>query len=158
MSEFPGATFVFSLQEWEAATTVSRPATHGYMLRQFDHAFDYRTIDFEAGEKVDSFATFGRAVDLFGDGSVRLAYTPGHTLGHLSVILQLKDREVLLAGDAIYTRHALETGHRPYRMEDEHLFGRSLREIQIYAKETPDALIVPGHDITAWRELDPEYE
>ena len=43
-------------------------------------------------------------------------------------------------------------------MEDEHLFGRSLREIQIYAQETPDALIVPGHDIEVWRELDAVYE
>ncbi len=65
---------------------------------------------------------------------------------------------MLVAGDAIYTRHTLETGHKPYRMEDEHLFERSLREIQIYAKETPDALIIPGHDMAAWRELKPVYE
>ena len=155
--EFPAATFLVSQQEWDEATTVSRPATHGYVRRQFDHAFDYRTIDF-GGDGVDSFATFGRSVDVFGDGSVRLAFTPGHTLGHMSVILRLKGPEVLIAGDAVYTRHALETGHKPYRMEDEHLYERSVREIQIYAKQTPDALIVPGHDMDAWRELSPSYE
>jgi glyoxylase-like metal-dependent hydrolase (beta-lactamase superfamily II) len=158
MSEFPGATFLFSVEEWETATTISRPAFHGYVRRQFDHAFEYRTVDFEHAQYVDSFATFGRAVDVFGDGSVRLVYTPGHTLGHISVVLRLTTRDALIAGDAIYSRRTLETGHKPYRMEDEHLFERSLREIQLYAEGTPDALIVPGHDMEAWRELSPTYE
>jgi N-acyl homoserine lactone hydrolase len=158
ISEFPSATFLVSQQEWDAATTVSRPATHGYVRRQFDHAFDFQTIDFGADDKTDSFATFGRAVDVYGDGSVRLVFTPGHTLGHMSVVLRLGGREALVAGDAIYTRRTLETGHKPYRMEDEHLFERSLREIQIYAEQTPDALIVPGHDMEAWKELSPSYE
>ena len=38
---------------------------------------------------IDSYATFGRTFDLFGDGSVRLAYTPGHSAGHTSVICRL---------------------------------------------------------------------
>jgi glyoxylase-like metal-dependent hydrolase (beta-lactamase superfamily II) len=157
ISEFPGATFLVSQQEWDEASTVSRPAMHGYVRRHFDHAFDFRTIDF-GGDAVDSFATFGRAVDVLGDGSIWLAFTPGHTLGHMSVILRLKGREVLVAADAIYTRHALESGHKPYLMEDEHLYARSVREIQIYAEQTPDALIIPGHDMEAWRELEPVYE
>lgn len=158
ISEFPGATFLISQQEWDEGSTVSRPALHGYVRRHFDHAFDFRTIDFGASDGISSFATFGRAVDVFGDGSVRLAFTPGHTLGHMSVILRLKNREALVAADAIYSRHALETGHKPYLMEDEHLFERSLREIQIYAEQTPEALIIPGHDMEAFRELDPVYE
>ena len=157
ISEFPGAMFLISQQEWDEASTVSRPAFHGYVRRHFDHAFDFRTIDFGASEGIDSFASFGRAVDVFGDGSVRLVFTPGHTSGHVSVVLRLKDREALVAGDAIYSRRTLETGHKPYLMEDEHLFERSLREIQIYAKETPDALIIPGHDMEAWRALAPVY-
>lgn len=157
MSEFPNATFVFSIQEWDAATE-QRNWQHGYRTRQFDHAFDYRTIDFEGDAATESYATFGRSVDLFGDGSVRLVYTPGHTHGHMSVVLRLAgEREALIAGDAIYTRHALATGHRPFRIEDEHLYGRSLREIQLYAETNPDALIVPGHDMPAWRELEPVY-
>ena len=157
MSEFPGATFLFSLQEWEYATTVSRPVMHGYLRRQFDHAFEYRTVDFESGG-IDSFASFGRAVDVFGDGSVRLAYTPGHTPGHLSVIVRLRAREALLTADAAATRKTISDSHLPYQMADEHLFRRSLREIQIYGEQTPDALIVPGHDMAAWRELGNVYE
>ena len=76
----------------------------------------------------------------------------------MSVIARLSDREALIAGDAIYTRRTLEQSALPSRMEDEHRFRRSLREIQLYAEQTPDALIVPGHDMEAWDELEPVYE
>jgi N-acyl homoserine lactone hydrolase len=157
MSEFPNATFVFSAREWEAATD-SRNWQHGYRTRQFDHGFDYRTLDFEGAAGTDSYATFGRSFDLLGDGSIRAVYTPGHTHGHMSVVLRLGGgREALLAGDAIYTMHALQTGHRPFRIEEEHFFGRSLKEIQLYVETNPDALVIPGHDMGFWRTLDPVY-
>jgi glyoxylase-like metal-dependent hydrolase (beta-lactamase superfamily II) len=158
ISEFPSATFIVSKQEWDSATTVSRPVMQGYIRRHFDHAFEYRTVDFDGGAYVDSFATFGRGVDLFGDGSVRCVYTPGHTPGHMSVVLRLKGREVLIAADAAYTRRTIEDNVMPSHVADEHLFGRSLREIQIYAQQTPDALIIPGHDMKAWLDLDTVYE
>lgn len=152
--EFPQATFIVSKPEWEAATG-SGPLS-GYVRRQFDHGFDYRLLDFD-GPDASSFSGFGRSFDLFGDGSVRTVFTPGHTLGHMSVVLRTKGQEMLIAGDAIYLRETLETSHLPYRMEDEHLFRRSLREIAQYRKETPDAVIIPGHDWEAWQALEPEY-
>ena len=155
MSEFPEATFVFSARS--GTPRPRRAALHGYQKRQFDHAFDYRTLDFD-GADADSFSTFGRSFDLFGDGSVRLVFTPGHTLGHLSVVLRLKKREALLAGDAIYLERTLREKALPHQMEDEHLFKRSLREIELYAREAPDAVIVPGHDIEAWQRLPLELE
>jgi glyoxylase-like metal-dependent hydrolase (beta-lactamase superfamily II) len=169
ISEFPGATFVVSRAEWDAAT--SQGQTHGYVTRQFDHAFDYRLLDFEgaavregagsartgATVSPSSFAGFARSFDLFGDGSVRTVYTPGHTLGHMSVLLRTARGEVLVAGDAMYLRRTLDDTHLPYRTEDEHVFRRSLREIRQYATETPDALIIPGHDWEAWQKLDAVY-
>jgi N-acyl homoserine lactone hydrolase len=156
ISEFPEATFVMSKQEWEAATG-SRPWAHGYVTRQFDHAFDYRLLDFEA-RSVDSYATFGRAIDLLGDGSIRLVFTPGHTMGHMAVVLRLRDREAVVAGDSIYTRRTLEDGVLPTHAEDMHLFRRSLKELQLYSDTNPDALIIPGHDMGFWRGLEPVYE
>ena len=154
ISEFPQATFVVSAPEWESATT--RGQRHGYVRRQFDHGFDYRLLDFESRD-ASSFSGFGRSFDLFGDGSVRALFTPGHTLGHMSVVVRTSGLEVLITGDAIYLRETLESSHLPHRTDDEHLFRRSLREIQQYRKETPDALIIPGHDWEAWNELEPEY-
>jgi N-acyl homoserine lactone hydrolase len=154
ISEFPGATFLVSRAEWDAAG--DQGPTHGYVKRQFDHAFDYRLLDFE-GPDVVSFSGFARSFDVFGDGSLRVVYTPGHTLGHMSVVLRTARGEVLVAGDAMYLRRTLADTHLPYRTEDEHLFRRSLREIRQYADETPGALIIPGHDWEAWQELDAVY-
>jgi glyoxylase-like metal-dependent hydrolase (beta-lactamase superfamily II) len=156
ISEFPGATFLVSRAEWDAAA--DQGPTHGYVRRQFDHAFDYRLLDFEAtASSVMSFSGFARSFDVFGDGSLRVVYTPGHTLGHMSVVLRTARGEVLVAGDAMYLRRTLADTHLPYRTEDEHLFRRSLREIRRYADETPGALIIPGHDWEAWQELDAVY-
>jgi glyoxylase-like metal-dependent hydrolase (beta-lactamase superfamily II) len=152
--EFPGATFVVAGAEWEAAGSGGR--TKGYWPRQFDHAFDWRTLDFESPD-AGSYATFGRSYDLFGDGSVVLVSTPGHSAGHLSVVLRLAGRDVLLAGDAAYTRRTLAESALPYRMEDEHRFKRSLREIQLYSREHPDAPVICGHDFEQWRGLDESY-
>jgi N-acyl homoserine lactone hydrolase len=156
ISEFPGATFVLDRREWEAANG-PRPWLRGYHRRQFDHAFDYRLLDFEAPE-ADSYATFGRSFDLFGDGSVRALATPGHTLGHMSVVVRLRDGEALLCGDAAFTMRTIERSALPYRSEDGHLFRRSLREIQLYRENRPDALVIPGHDAEAWSRLDPVYQ
>ena len=66
--------------------------------------------------------------------------------------------DVLIAGDAIFLERTLSDHHLPQRVEDEHLFRRSLREIELYARENPDSLIVPGHDMDAWKRLEPFYE
>lgn len=155
VSEFPAATFVVDGREWEAA--VARGWRGGYHARQFDHAFDWRAIDYDA-PAIDSFATFGHGFDLFGDGSVRLVSTPGHTAGHQSVLLRLRGGEALLCGDAAYTWRALRDGTVPMIVEDEHHFRRSLREITRYLEQTPGALAIPGHDAEAWKALEPVYE
>ena len=113
------ATFVLSRREWEAATTDHRPILRGYRPSHFDYLFDYRTVDFD-GPTIASYASFGRTFDLFGDGSVRLAFTPGHSAGHCSVIARLSDRDFVIAGDAIYTHAQLEGGDPPPRPVDMH--------------------------------------
>jgi N-acyl homoserine lactone hydrolase len=154
ISDFPEATFLVSSAEWEAASHAG--TRDGYVKRQFDHGFDYRLVDFNS-EAANSFSGFGRSFDVFGDGSVRIAFTPGHTAGHMSVVVQTAHGEVLLAGDAIFMHRTLADDHLPHLLFDEHLFRRSLREIKQYVKETPDALVIPGHDWEAWQKLDPVY-
>ena len=155
VSEFPHTTFVLSQQEWDQLE--SGKPTEGYVKRQYDFGFDFRTFDFDS-PGTESFATFGRSFDLFGDGSIRAVFTPGHTHGHTSYVLRLRDREVLIACDAIYTMRTLEEDVLPYKMADEHQFRRSLKEIQRYRERTPGALIIPGHDWDAFSALDPVYE
>lgn len=152
--EFPAATFVVDRREWAAASAGGW--RQGYHGRQFDHAFDWREIDYDA-PSIDSFASFGRSLDLFGDGSVRLVSTPGHTAGHQSVLLRLREREVLLVGDAAYTWSALRDGATPLELHDEHHYRRSRGEIAHFLRLTPSALAIPGHDAAAWAALEPQY-
>jgi glyoxylase-like metal-dependent hydrolase (beta-lactamase superfamily II) len=157
MSEFPNASFVLTEDEWVSATTESRPALHGYRRQHFDYAFDYRTVSYDA-DSIDSYATFARTFDLFGDGSVRLASTPGHSAGHQSVICRLADRDLVIAGDAIYTIAQLDDAPEPPRPYDRHNWRRSMRELRRFAEQYPQAVIIPGHDQAHWETLEKRYE
>jgi N-acyl homoserine lactone hydrolase len=157
ISEFPNATFVLSIDEWEAATTDPRPLLRGYRPSHYDFLFDYRTVDFD-GPRIDSYGPFARTFDLFGDGSVRLAYTPGNSYGHQSVVLRLPRRDFVVAGDAVYTYRQLEGGPDQPHSADPHNWSRSRQELQLFHREYPYAVIVPGHDPDFFHNLDGRYE
>lgn len=157
MSEFPGSTFVVSEPEWEAATTDMRPLLRGYRPSHYDYVFDYRTVSY-GGERIASYSTFGRTFDLFGDGSVRLASTPGHSAGHQSVICRLAERDLVIAGDAIYTIGQLGDAPEPPRPVDRHTWRRSLQELRLFHRQYPQAVIIPGHDADHWAGLEKRYE
>jgi N-acyl homoserine lactone hydrolase len=158
ISEFPQSTFVVSEIEWQAATVGSRPTFNGYRRTHFDYAFDYRTVDFDR-RGVDSYATFGRAFDLFGDGAIRLAYTPGHSAGHMSVIAHLRERDFVIGGDAAFTVGQLD-GSAPLAPQpfDAHNYRRSLQELRLFRREFPGAIVTPGHDPEFYEQLDARYE
>jgi glyoxylase-like metal-dependent hydrolase (beta-lactamase superfamily II) len=155
LSDFPSATVLLTGSEWNAAQA-PRAYLHGYSIAQLDPRPSYRTLDFSVAPE-QSRGPFARALDVFADGSVMLVSTPGHSAGHLSVIVRLKDREALIAGDAIYTMATLREGERPWRSEDAQAFEHSLLAIQAYDRENPQALIIPGHDMAAWEQLDARY-
>ncbi len=158
ISEFPNSTFVVSETEWEAAATGPKPLLNGYRRAHYDFAFDYRTVDFTRSG-IDSYATFGRTFDLFGDGSIRLAYTPGHSAGHMSVIAHLSKRDFVIGGDATYMQAQLE-GDAPLapRPFDAHNYRRSLQELKLFRREFPGAIVTPGHDAEFYAALDARYE
>ena len=158
ISEFPNSTFVVSEVEWEAATVGPKPLLNGYRRAHFDYAFDYRTVDFDRGG-IDSYSSFARCFDLFGDGSVRLAYTPGHSAGHMSVIAHLAERDFVIGGDAVYMQAQLE-GSAPLapRPFDAHNYRRSIQELKLFRREYPNAIVTPGHDPSFFEELGDRYE
>jgi N-acyl homoserine lactone hydrolase len=153
---FPRAKFVVSATEWEAATTGSFSQRH-YNRSHYDYAFEFFTVDFD-GERIESYGPFGRSFDLFGDGSVRLAYTPGHSAGHMSVILRLPRRDFVVIGDAASDWRQFEGQAEPMLIQDEHNWRRSLRELQAYRRAYQHALMVPGHDREFWEKLEARYE
>jgi len=155
LADFPGATVIVSRREWDAAH--GRASTlFGYPPAQIDPRPSYRTVDFGAAA-ARPHGPFERSLDLFGDGSLILLDTPGHSLGHLSVLTRLREREAMIAGDAVYTLATLRDGKRPLRSEDAKAFEHSLRALQAYDREHPDALIIPGHDMAHWQTLAERY-
>jgi N-acyl homoserine lactone hydrolase len=155
LCDFPAATVLVSERELRAARGRA-PFTHGYSKPQFEAHGGFRTLDFAAPGTSDH-GPFERAIDVFGDGSLTLVFTPGHSLGHMSLIARLKDRVALLAGDAAYTMGTVREGRRPWRAEDRDAFERSLEAITRFDRENPQALVVPGHDIEAWQQLESVY-
>lgn len=166
LCDFPDATVIVSAAEWRAARARGA-ALFGYPPAQLDPRPRYRTVDFSdpaarAGmdqpPRARAAGPFESTLDLLGDGSLVLASTPGHSAGHMSVIARLRDREALIAGDAIYTMATLRDGRRPWRSQDGRAFERSVRALQTWDREHPDALIVPGHDMAHWETLAARYE
>jgi N-acyl homoserine lactone hydrolase len=154
LAEFPGANVIVSAPEWDAAHA-RNPFLHGYVPAQLDPQLSYRTVEFAGGESVAH--PLGSTLDLFGDGSITLVLTPGHTHGHMSLIVRLSGREALLTGDAVYTMATLTDGARPWKMEDRGAFEQSVRALASWYRAHPDALVVPGHDMPAWERLEERY-
>jgi glyoxylase-like metal-dependent hydrolase (beta-lactamase superfamily II) len=151
--QFPDATFVVDVAEWRAA--IQGGFADGYRRAHYDQPFDWRTVDYEEAQP---HGPFERTLDLFGDGSVRLLCTRGHTKGHQSILLRLDRRELLLTADAAYTHRAIEDDVLPI-----FVFGgidnyrRSLAAVRAYAKQNPGAVVIPGHDADNWPLLEPVY-
>jgi N-acyl homoserine lactone hydrolase len=156
VANYPGASFIVDEAEWDAAAHDG--LTKGYVSSLIEHPFDWRTVDF-GGRDVASFASFGRTLDLFGDGSVRLLATPGHSMGHLSVLLRLASGgELLLTGDAAFARRTVDESLVPTFCADVHLYRRSLREIQRFLESSPGAEVIFGHDAESWPAVRPRYD
>jgi glyoxylase-like metal-dependent hydrolase (beta-lactamase superfamily II) len=157
ISEFPRSTFVVSETEWQAAAHGASPLLNGYRRAHFDYAFEYRTVDFDRAG-IDSYASFGRTFDLFGDGSLRLAYTPGHSAGHISVICRLSKRDFVIGGDCFYLEGQLDGSEPPPpRPQDAHNARRSSQELRLFRSQFPDAVMTPGHDPEFYEGIEPVY-
>lgn len=158
ISEFPNSTFVVSETEWRFAAHGPKPALNGYRRSHFDYAFEYRSVDFDR-DNIDSYASFGRTFDLFGDGTIRLAYLPGHSPGHMAVICRLAKRDFVIGGDCIYMLAQLDGSEPgPPRPFDAHNLRRSLQELRLFHRQFPDAVITPGHDPDFYARVEQRYE
>jgi glyoxylase-like metal-dependent hydrolase (beta-lactamase superfamily II) len=81
IDEFPGATLLIQKPEWDYAAT----------LTQSPFKADRLTVSL-SGDK-----------DMFGDGSLTILSTPGHTPGHQSLLVRLeRTGYIVLSGDAVH--------------------------------------------------------
>lgn len=151
MRLLPTAGFTCSRQEW-AATRGRFVAGKGYVRHHLPSQPRIQLVDFDRDG--EPYGPFAKTIDLLGDGSIRLIFTPGHTVGHMSVLLRLaQGRQVLVVGDAAYTLRNIREEILPMLTADDEASRRSIRQIKAFAESEPGAILVPTHDPTAWHEL-----
>jgi len=98
----PGATLLIGEREWAALTAPTPMA--GANVAGFTHWIS-------GGGKVETQAA---DKDVFGDGTVVILRTPGHTPGHQALLVRLKEKgPVLLSGDAAHFHENFEKNGVP---------------------------------------------
>jgi len=131
----PNATIVLQRPELDKAR--NNPVPGLYVNEDFETGQPFKLID---GEH-----------DLFGDGTVRIVPTYGHSPGHQSMIIKLGGTEVMLAGDCCYTERNLDVMGLPKGTDNLEVAMDTLRRL---AKlRDSGTLIVYGHDRHQWAKV-----
>lgn len=84
--------------------------------------------------------------DLGGDGRMVVLFTPGHTPGHLSMLVRLAGRSYILTGDLVHQRAQLTT-REPSGNHVDKVRGRAEIERVLSLAERSGAQIVVGHEV-----------
>jgi glyoxylase-like metal-dependent hydrolase (beta-lactamase superfamily II) len=149
MHLFPNATFVVQFRELQDAWWPDTRLTNAYEYKEIaaTRYLKYRELHDED-------------LDLFGDGSINILFTPAHTRGEQSVVLRLPRTGTVVFPAGIMPQRAnfedgIMTGTPMVAPEVVHASMHKLRSIA----ERENALIIFHHDMAAWREIKkvPEY-
>lgn len=144
IGRFPNATHVVQRREYEYAYTPDWFAAGAYTRKDFDHPGLH--WQFLEGDATDHY-------DLFGDGVLRMVFTPGHSVGHQSFLVTLPHSgPILLAADAVYTMDHWNEKVLPGFMASAVDTVRSVRKLRALADKV-GAVLVPGHDPETWPSL-----
>jgi glyoxylase-like metal-dependent hydrolase (beta-lactamase superfamily II) len=102
VASFPKATLLIGAREWEAISA-PKPAA-GVNYKPFEGWI-------KGENKVEPLPL---DKDVFGDGSVIVLRTPGHTPGHQALLVKLPQMgAVILSGDAVHFHENWDTGGVP---------------------------------------------
>jgi glyoxylase-like metal-dependent hydrolase (beta-lactamase superfamily II) len=145
--DLPGVPVWLTADELRAVRGGDRSMT--LLARALDRGVRTQVYGFDGGP----FLGFPRSRDVFGDGSVVLVPSPGHTPGSVIAFLSLPGgRRVALVGDLAWQREGIERpAERPWmaRRLADHDAGavrQLLRQMHQLARVFPGLLVVPAHD------------
>src|SRR5580692_1494676 len=103
VASFPKATLLIGAKEWEAISSPKPP--EGANFKPFEGWI-------KGDNKVEPVPT---DKDVFGDGSVIMLRTPGHTPGHSSLLVKLAQMgPVIITGDAVHFRENWDSDGVPW--------------------------------------------
>jgi N-acyl homoserine lactone hydrolase len=116
-------------------------------------------VFFEGLENAKTVLLNGEDHDVFGDGTVVIKSTPGHTPGHQSLFLKLANTgNVLLSGDLYHYPEELTLKRVPSTDPDRESTAKSREKIEEFVKQNHAQLWIQ-HDYTAGikRKVAPEF-
>jgi N-acyl homoserine lactone hydrolase len=140
LEHFPESEILVSGEELRLAQGLAG-RLRGYLLNRWPGWFSPRPISF--GEI--PFGPFDQSHRVTSGGKVVIVPTPGHTPGHISVVVVDGDVSYFLAGDATYTQRALVDGLVDGVSPSEAVSLRTMRAIVRYARIQP-TVYLPSHD------------
>lgn len=120
--------------------------TQGYRYEQF--AADMRVEAADNGFLQMPY--IGKAADLFGDGSIWLLATPGHTPGHMSVLLNASSGPILMTFDAAHLEATYRFNAPGGLGADLDVASASISKLTALADSMPGVALVFGHEPTQW--------
>ena len=152
LPELGHADLVLDQREWQSLRQ-PRPEMRGLLSKHIDlPGLRWRPVTPEPTDDPD-LAPFTAAHDLFGDGSLVLLPTPGHTPGSLSMLVrQAGATPLLMVGDLTYDAYLMQDGLVP-GLGERALVRRSSRAVNTLRGRYPDLVILPAHDPAAGARL-----
>ncbi len=118
----------------------------GYIASMLQDDATVETID----DRLVPMPLVGRACDFFGDGSLWLVPTPGHTRGHVSAVLNLAGGPILLTFDASHLQAGFDLDVPPGVDTDETQARASLEHLRALAAAYPKMRVYSGHEPSQW--------
>src|SRR5258708_18103683 len=100
----------------------------------------------------ERFAPFEQSFPLTSDGTVIAVPTPGHTAGHLSVIVVDGDVHYFIAGDVAYFERSLVSQTLEGPTLEIALHRQTLERVKAYVQQYP-TVYLPSHDPESARRL-----
>jgi glyoxylase-like metal-dependent hydrolase (beta-lactamase superfamily II) len=145
LPELGHADIVIDQREWQSLRQ-PRPELRGLLPTHIDlPGLRWRPVTLQPTDDTD-LAPFTAAHDLFGDGSLVLLPTPGHTPGSLSMLVrQPGETPLLMVGDLTYDAYLMQDGHVP-GLGQKAQVRRSTRAVNTLRGRYPGLAMLPAHD------------
>jgi N-acyl homoserine lactone hydrolase len=147
LKAFPRSEILVSPSELARASGIAG-RLRGYLPQRWPKSFDPQPLALDGGP----YGPFSRSKRLTADGAIFAVATPGHTPDHLSVIVEVGDKAVFIAGDASYSEATMLAGAIDGVSEDERRAAVTLAAIRAFASARP-TIYLPAHDPDAARRL-----